>query len=126
MAADANLVLQASVTKTASFNGAAVDLQAGGPKGRSLDARVVYSAAANASGSNTCTFTVEHSDDNTNWYTVASGAADVITLSTTAQAGEQFVPFDTGKRYVRLVLTVAGAGGSPTITYAGHIVPARP
>lgn len=126
MPADANLVLQASVTKTASFNSTGVDLAVGGPKGRSLEARVVYSAAANASGSNTCTFSVEHSDDNSTYYALASGAADVLTLSTTAQAGEQFIPFDTSKRYVRLVLTVAGAGTSPTITYAGHIVPARP
>jgi hypothetical protein len=126
MAADANLVLQASVTKTASFNSAGVDLHSGGPKGRSLVGRVVYSAAANASGSNTCTFSVEHSDDDSTYYALASGAADVVTLSTTAQAGEIFIPFDTIKRYVRLVLTVAGAGGSPTITYQGHIVLARP
>src|SRR4051812_20941583 len=102
MAADSNLVLQASVTKTASFNGAAADLKAGTPR-RGLVARVLFSAATNASGSNAVTFTVEHSTDNSNWYTVASGAADVVNLSTTAQTGEIRIPFSTSKRYVRLV-----------------------
>lgn len=126
MPADANLVLQASVTKVDSFTSATVDLKAGGPKGRSLVARIVYSEAYEASGSKTVTFTVEHSDNDSNWYLVASGAADVLTLSTTHQAGEIFIPFDTTKRYVRLVMTLSANTNSPTITYQAHIVPARP
>jgi hypothetical protein len=39
MATDANLTLQASVTKTGSFNGAGVDLKTGTPR-RGLVARV--------------------------------------------------------------------------------------
>src|SRR5689334_8688720 len=105
MATDAKLALQASVTKTASFNGAGLDLANGTPLDAPLWARIIYSAATNASGSNAFTFTVEHSDDNSTFYLLASGASDVITLSTTAQAGEIFIPFVTRKRYVRLVIT---------------------
>jgi hypothetical protein len=124
MARDANLVLQSSVTKTASFNSTGVDLK-GTPR-RGLKAVVKHTASANASGSNTLVWSVEHSDDNSTFYALASGAGDTVTLSTTTQAGEISIPFETSKRYVRLVLTVAGAGGSPTTTYEGHIVLARP
>lgn len=125
MAVDANLVLQASVTKTATFSGTAVDLKTGTPR-RGLKARVIYSAATNASGSNSVTFSIEHSDDNSTFYTLTSGAAQVVNLSTTAQSGEIALPFETSKRYVRLVATVAGAGSTPTITYQGDIMLARP
>jgi hypothetical protein len=125
MATDANLVLQSSTTKTASFNGTGVDLKVGTPH-RGLVARILYSAAANASGSNTVTFSVEHSDDNATFYAMASGAADALTLSTTAQAGEITIPFSTSKRYVRLVCTIAGAGSTPTVTYEGALQLARP
>src|SRR3954467_5768250 len=104
MATDAKLALQASVTKTGTFNGTGVDLKAGTPR-RGLKARVIYSAATNASGSNAFTFSVDHSDDNSTFYALSSGAADVVTLSTTAQAGEIFIPFETSKRYVRLTVT---------------------
>ena len=120
MALDTLAALQASVTKTASFNSAAYDLFNGTPL-RGLYAVIDYSAATNASGSNSCTFTVEESTDNSNWYTAASAAENVINLSTTAQAGRIFLPFTTRSRYCRLVLTVAGAGSTPTITYAAWI-----
>lgn len=125
MAADSNITLQASVTKTASFNGAGLDLKTGTPR-RGLVARVIYSAATNASGSNALTWTVEHSTDNSTFYTVASGAADVVNLSTTAQTGEIRIPFSTSKRYVRLVLTVSGAGSTPSVVYQGDLVLGRP
>lgn len=125
MAADSNITLQASVTKTASFNGAGLDLKTGTPR-RGLVARVLFSAATNASGSNALTWTVEHSTDNSTFYTVASGAADVVNLSTTAQTGEIRIPFSTSKRYVRLVLTVSGAGSTPSVVYQGDLVLGRP
>jgi hypothetical protein len=87
---------------------------------------VIYSAAANASGSNTVVWSIEESDDNVTYYANKSKAADVVTLSTTAQAGEVFLPFTTKKRYARLVTTIAGAGASPTVTYQGDIVQAEP
>lgn len=122
---DANLVLQASVTKTASFNGAGVAIQ--GTPHCGLVARVLYSAATNASGSSSFTFTVEGSTTSGGtYYLIASGAKDVVNLSTTAQAGEIFIPFETDFAYVRLVETLAGAGPTPTITYSGDIGLDRP
>lgn len=125
MATDALITLQASVTKTATFQSTGVDLVTGTPD-YGLVARVIYSAATNASGSNSVTFSIEHSTDNSTFYTLTSGAADVINLSTTAQTGEIFLPFRTNKRYVRLVATVAGAGSTPTITYGGELQLTRP
>jgi hypothetical protein len=125
MATDAKLQLQASVTKTATFNGAGVDLSNGTPR-RGLKARVIYSAATNASGSNAVTFSIDHSDDNSTFYALSSAASDVINLSTTAAAAEIAIPFETSKRYVRLTATFAGAGSTPTITYGGEIQMARP
>lgn len=121
---DSNLVLAASATITASANSTAVDLK-GTPR-RGLKAQINYSAATNASGSNSFTFSLEHSDDNSTFYAMSSGAADIINLSTTAQAGEIFIPFETSKRYVRLVSTLAGAGSTPTITRGASIVLSRP
>jgi hypothetical protein len=126
MPADANLVLQASVTKTATFNSAGVDLGTGTPRGRTLTARVLYSAASNASGSNTVAFTVDHSDDNSTFYQLATNAENNLTLSTTAAAGEIFIPFETSKRYVRLTETLSGSGTSPTVTYQGDILLSHP
>ena len=87
---------------------------------------MIYSAATNASGSNSFTFSVEHSDDNSTFTALASGAADIVNLSTTAQAGEIHIPFETSKRYVRLVATLTGAGSTPTITYQGDLTLGRP
>ncbi len=126
MASDANLALQASVTKTATFNGAGVDLGAGPSTKFPLFAEVIYSAATNASGSNTVTFSVDHSDDNSTFYAHTSGAADAVSLSTTAQSGVVYIPIATRKRYVRLTVTVSGAGSTPTVTYLGKIVASRP
>lgn len=122
---DALLALQALVTKVASFNSVGVAIQ-GTPRS-GLVARVVYSAAANASGSNTCTWTVEGGGTlGGTYYQIASGAKDVVTLTTTAQAGEIFIPFETDFAYIRLVLTVAGAGSTPTVDYFGDLTWERP
>jgi hypothetical protein len=125
MPTDALITLQASVTKTSTFQSTAVDLKTGTPV-RGLVARVIYSAATNASGSNTVAFTIEHSDDNSTFYTLSSNAEYNVALSTTAQSGEIFIPFRTWKRYVRLVATISGGGSTPTITYGGEIQPTRP
>ena len=126
MATDANLSLQASVTKTATFNGAGVNLPGGTPR-RGLKARVIYSAATNASGSNTVSFSIDTSADNSSWNVAdfVQHEADVA-LSTTAQSGEIYIPFETSQPYVRLTATFSGAGSTPTITYFGDIVLGRP
>lgn len=132
MAQDANLTLQASVTKTATFNGSWVTLPGGTPT-RGLYAHVFYSAATNASGSNSCTFSIDVSpDDGTTVYAAQFAAEDqVVALSTTAQAGEIVIPFNLqtpgiieavgGSPSVRLTMTEAGGGSTPTITYSGAI-----
>ncbi len=124
MAADSLLALAASATITSTTNSTGVDLK-GTPR-RGLKARVIYSAATNASGSNSVTFSVEHSDDNSTFYAMSSGASDIINLSTTAQTGTIYIPFETSKRYVRLVSTFAGAGSTPTITRSADVLLARP
>lgn len=128
MPSDAQLALQASVTKTATFNGSWIDLSNFPPLVNFIVARVIYSAATNASGSNSVTFSLDVSNDGS---TVA-GAAEInaadkiINLSTTAQAGEQFMPVLIKNRYIRLTATFAGAGSTPTITYQGDIVASWP
>lgn len=125
MPTDALIQLQASVTKTATFNGAGVDLKTGTPR-RGLFARVIYSAATNASGSNTVAFSIDHSDDNSTFFPLSSGTENNVALSTTAQSGEFFIPVVTSKRYVRLTATFSGAGSTPTITYGGEFSLSKP
>jgi hypothetical protein len=130
MPVDANVALQASVTKVATFNGAALILPGGTPR-RGLKARVIYSAATNASGSNTVIFSVDVSYDAGSTFT-SLFFAPTVTLTTTAQAGETFIPFEVSPTSVvngiqiRLTATVAGAGSTPTITYVGDITLTRP
>lgn len=132
MAQDANLTLQTSVTKTATFNGSWVTLPGGTPV-RGLFAHVFYSAATNASGSNSVLFQIDVSPDGgTTVYSAEFAAADqAVALSTTAQAGEIVIPFNLqtpgiieavgGSPSVRLTATISGAGSTPTVTYSGAI-----
>lgn len=135
---DATQALQASVTKTATFNGPWLDLGGGSgvpspmPSGATpafgLVARIEYSAATNVSGANGVEWSLDTSDDGS---TVAGAAAfqaadKILALSTTAQSGEVFIPFEVRHRYVRLTVTVSGAGSTPTVTYQGEIVPSWP
>jgi len=132
MPQDANLTLQASVTKTGSFNGSWVSIPGlGGHRG--LYAHVFFSAATNASGSNSVTFSLDISPDGgTTAYVGEFSAADqAVALSTTAQSGEIVIPFnlrtkgvrDGSNPSIRLVATVSGAGSTPTITYSGDVRP---
>ncbi len=123
---DALSVLQAQVTKTATFNGAGVLLSPAGTPLYNLVARVLYSAATNASGSNAVAFEVQHSDDNSTWFQLAVDAYDVVNLSPTAQAGEIFIPLRTARAYVRLVATFSGAGATPSIVYSGDVGLTKP
>jgi|SRR6185503_5520636 len=125
MATDALLAVQASVTKTATFNGAGVNLPGGTPR-RGFFIRVLYSAATNASGSNSVTFQVDVSADNSTFYAKTVDNEHVVNLSTTAQSGELFLPIETSDPYIRLTATFAGAGSTPTITYQGDLVLGRP
>lgn len=131
MPTDALIQLQASVTKTATFNGAALTLAGGTPR-RGLKARIIYSAATNASGSNAVQFSIDVSYDAGSTWNSNLFQALPINLSTTAQSGEIFIPFEitptsvANGTQIRLSATFSGAGSTPTITYGGEIVPTRP
>ena len=127
MTHDALLSLQDSVTKTASFSSVALNIPMGeGQLADTIYAEIFYSAASNASGSNGVQFDIEHSDDNATFYLHASGAADILALSTTAQAGKVYIPVATNKPYIRLKLTISGAGSTPTVTYNAYLGSNRP
>lgn len=131
MPVDANVSLQALVTKTATFNGTALKLPGGTPR-RGLKARVIYKNASNASGSNSVTFSIDVSYDNASTWISNLFQAIAIALSTTVQSGEIFIPFDISPTSVvngtqiRLTATFSGAGSTPTIDYFGDLVPTRP
>lgn len=127
---DALLALQASVTKTGTFNGTGLAFPNGGPR-RGMVARVLYSAATNASGSNSVTFSIDYAPDGSTWNTLASAVP--IALSTTAQAAELDIPFNipltaqpSASAKIRLTATFSGAGSTPTITYEAAVGNAMP
>src|SRR5260221_482085 len=129
MPADALLQLQASVTKAATFNGAAVILAGGTPR-RGLKARVIYSAATSTT-TNAATFNIDVSYDAGSTWNADFYAPVALALTTTAQASEVFIPFEISPTSVangtqiRLTLTVSGAG-TASITYGGELSLARP
>ena len=130
MATDALLALQSSVTKTSTFSGSALTLAGGTPR-RGLNARVIYSAATNASGSNSVVFSVDVSyDAGSTWN--SDFLAPAIALSTTAKSGVLSIPFSISPTSVangcqiRLTATIAGGGSTPTIQYQGDITISRP
>ncbi len=135
MPTDALIALQASVTKTASFSGAALILPGGTPR-RGMWARVIYSAATQASGSGVWTFSVDVCLDGVPTVWRADFLGDPpITLTTTAQAGELYIPFNVQPTVVSGVITapqirlsavLSGSPTTPTITYAGDIVLVKP
>ncbi len=135
MPVDTLLVLQASTTKTATFNGAALILPGGTPR-RGMWARVIYSAANQASGSGVWTFSVDVCLDGvpTTWRSDFLGEP-IITLTTTAQAGEIFIPFNVQPvvisgvitaPQIRLTATLSGSPTTPTITYESNLSLTRP
>jgi hypothetical protein len=131
MPTDALIALQAAVTKTATFNGAALILPGGTPR-RGLVARVIYSAATQASGSGVWTFSIDVCYDGVPTLWLADFVAPPITLTTTAQANEIFLPFSISPTsvangtQVRLSATLSGSPVTPTITYSADIVLSRP
>lgn len=131
MPVDANVSLQSLVTKTASFNGAALTLPGGTPR-RGLKARFIYKNATNASGSNSVTFSIDVSYDGGSTWITNLFQAQAINLSTTSQSGEVWIPFDISPTSVvngtkiRASSTFAGAGSTPTIDYMSDLVLTRP
>jgi len=134
MSVDALIALQVAVTKTATFNGAALILAGGTPR-RGMKARVLYSAATNVSGANAVTFSVDVCYDGVPTLWFIDFVAPPVNLTTTAQSGEIYIPFDISPTMVagvitapqiRLTATFSGAGSTPTILYQGDLSLTRP
>jgi hypothetical protein len=131
MPTDALVQLQPAVTKTATFNGSAVTLAAGTPR-RGLNARVIYSAATAASGTDTITFSVDVSYDAGSTWNTSFSAPAVGPLTATALSGEIFIPFSISPTsvangtQVRLTATFSSAAHTDTITYGGELSLSRP
>jgi hypothetical protein len=131
MPTDANLVLATLATVTATTHGSAVILPGGTPR-RGLNARVIYSAANQASGSGVFTFSIDVCYDGVPTLWNVDFVAPVITLTTSNQSGEIFIPFSISPTSVangtqiRLSATLSGSPTTPTITYAGYVTLGRP
>ncbi len=129
MPVDALTVLQASVTKTATFNGAAFTLPGGTPR-RGLKARVIYSAASTSSGAGSVTFGIDVSyDAGSTWNT--DFQSNAVTLSTTAATSEIAIPFEVSPTSVangiQIRLSVEAISGTgATVTYQGDLMLNRP
>jgi hypothetical protein len=114
---DQSLVLQTTVTKTASFNSAGLDLGDGfapGGLGRPMAAVVHVTAVDTASGNEAYSFVLEDSADNV---TFAPIGAAVAASATGAFAATGRVT----RRYVRVAL--AASGTTPSITYKSWLNP---
>ena len=113
---DYGAVLQAAVTKTTSFNGAALDLGEGyapGGLGRLLAGVVSVSAIDTADANETYSFKLQESADG------SSGWTDIgVGVSATA-TGIVVVKGVVTTRHIRLVLTAAGT--TPSITYSANV-----
>jgi len=120
---DAELVLQAAVTKTASFNSAWLDLgrnYAPGGLGQAV-AGVVNVTALDLTSNETYTFTLEEADPDEDGVpdgaTVRAIGATLAVAATGLHITKGFVT----TRFVRLALVAAGT--TPSITYTGQLNP---
>lgn len=111
---DSNLCPDAAVTKTANYNGAALDL--GGPPDVMYPVGVIINVTAldHADGNETYSFTIEESADNSSWTSTGQ------TFTPTAVGNSQTIVPVT-KRYVRAHLTVGGT--TPSLTYSAYFGP---
>lgn len=121
---DALTTLQASTTKTATFNSAGVSLPGGTPT-RGLVARIAYSAANTSSGAGSITFRITESADNSTFGGAFQTIESTVALDTTAKSNVVFIPFNTNKPYVRLELSAISGTGA-TVTYEGDVLLGRP
>jgi hypothetical protein len=114
---DANLSLQAAVTKIASFDSVGLDLGAGravDPPGQPMVGAVSVTALDFTTGDETYKFTLQESADN---ITFTNCGAQI---SATA-IGLVYVPGFVQKRYVRISLVEAGT--TPSLTYSATLAP---
>lgn len=120
-APDALLTLQDGyVTKTADFDGTAVDfgLQLS-QTNRPIWARVRYYNARNTSGANTVRFGIKSGAVSTTLHERVWG--EPIDLTTTAKRGVVNLNMLDLKRYNAVTVDVAGAGAGPTVTFEASV-----
>ena len=110
---DALAVLQAAVTKTATFNGTGFDLQTRAPL-RGVAVSIDVTAVSGTSP--TCTFIVQESSDNSTFNDHAS-TAEVTAV------GKHQVQVTTNKRYVRLRAVIGGT--TPSFDYSARFQETR-
>ena len=128
MATDANIYLVAEgspVTDTNSGTNTAVNLLPGGTPMRGLRARVIYSAASAASGTDTVYWKLQSSATSGGTYVdVATGIKDAITLTTTAASGEISIPFhaDGSQPYFKLLSIFSSNAHTDTVTYYCDVI----
>lgn len=114
---DSRLLLQDTVTKTASFNSAGLDLGSGfapGGPGQRMSAVIAVVTRDISDGNETYSFTLQESADNSAF--TACGAA-----ATVSAAGVVLARGVVTKRYVRLALATSGT--TPSITYKAWLNP---
>lgn len=123
---DANLVLQALVTKTTAFAGTGIDLKTGTPR-RGLKVRLIVSSYISAAtAGSVITPYVDHSDDNTtftrltDFLPITGGTAAVVPTA------PYFRTVETSKRYIRGGIEISPSSGTPSISYLMDISLARP
>lgn len=113
---DGSLVIQAEVTKTDSFDGAALDMGEGyqpGGLGQLLAAVVDVSDLDKAAGNETYSLKLQESADGVNNW------ADIGPAVAVTEMGTAVVKGIVTNRYLRLVLTAGGT--TPSITYSAQI-----
>jgi hypothetical protein len=113
---DASLEIQPAVTKTASFNGPALDLGKGyapGGLGTPLAAVVNVTAIDRTTGDETYVFKIQQSADG------STGWEDIGPATTTTVVGSVVAKGLCTSRFVRLVLTPGGT--TPSITYGAFL-----
>ena len=114
---DAQLLLQDTTTRTASFNSAGIDLGAGfapGGVGKPAAAVVHVTALDTVDGNESYSFVLQESSDNST-YVPAGPSVAVAAPGTVAAKGH------ITRRYVRLALTVGGT--TPSITFKAWLNP---
>ena len=114
---DTQLLLQDTVTKTASFTSAGKDLGSGyapGGLGQPVAAVVQVTALDTADGNETYVFALHESEDNVS-YRAAGASVQAFA------AGTVVVKAHVSLRYVRLVMTAGGT--TPSVTYKAWLNP---
>ena len=120
---DASLVLQAAVTKTASFNSAWLDMGRGfAPGGLGMPvAGVVNATAMDLTANETYVFHLEETDPDANGDPDATKIRIIGAALAVTAIGLHVTKGFVTTRFVRLALVAAGT--TPSITYTGQLNP---